>query len=192
MADQTPTTGASADAIELILADHRGVEQLFHQLNAATTPQTRLEIGDRIICELSIHAAAEEQILYPAARRILGEGELVDHAIDEHDELKRVLADLDGAAPDDDRFTAGFREAERLVTDHVAEEERDLLPRLKNEGDPHQLQKLGQALELAKKAAPTHPHPHAPSTPPGNLVLGPLMGIVDKVRDAAESALTKR
>jgi hypothetical protein len=32
--------------------------------------------------------------------------------------------------------------------------------------------------------APTHPHPHAPSTPPGNVVAGAAASIVDKARDA--------
>jgi hypothetical protein len=40
---------------------------------------------------------------------------------------------------------------------------------------------------MAEKAAPTHPHPQAPSKPPFNLVLGPIATIVDRVKDAARS-----
>lgn len=187
-----PTTGASPDAIELVTSDHRGVEQLFRQLEAATTDDTRLVIGQRIIEELSVHAAIEEQVLYPGTRRILGEDDLVAHAIDEHDRLKQVLADLDGLDPSDDRFLGGFQLARQLVEEHVGEEESDLLPKLRDRGDPEDLQKMGAAMQVAKRIAPTHPHPHAPSTPPGNLVLGPVVALVDRVRDAARAAFAHK
>ena len=44
---------------------------------------------------------------------------------------------------------------------------------------------LGKRYVKAKEAAPTHPHPHAPDSPPGNVVLGPVAALVDRVRDAA-------
>jgi hypothetical protein len=44
---------------------------------------------------------------------------------------------------------------------------------------------------MAKKVAPTHPHPHAPNSPPGNLAVGPVLALVDRVRDAAQSALDR-
>lgn len=185
------TTGARVDAIELIRSDHREVEQLFSQLEAATNDETKLELGQRIIEELSVHAVVEEMILYPGTRRAAGEGPLVDHAIEEHDRLKRVLADLDGKKPTDERFTAGFTLAKQLVEEHVAEEEGELLPKLRNAVDAEELHRMGAAMEKAKKLAPTRPHPHAPSTPPGNIVLGPVVGLVDRLRDAARDAFAK-
>jgi hemerythrin superfamily protein len=67
------------DAIEVIEADHRAVEPLFRQLTSSTS--------------------AEEQLLYPRARHLLHNDKPVDHAIDEHSQLKRVLDDLDGKSP---------------------------------------------------------------------------------------------
>jgi hemerythrin superfamily protein len=175
------------DAIDVIEADHRAVEQLFRQLTSSTSAEERQRIGEQIICDLSIHAAVEEQLLYPRARHLLHNDKLVDHAIDEHSQLKRVLDDLDGQSPDDAGFVSGFAEAQRRVEEHVGEEERDLLPRLRGAATSSELRKLGEHIQTAKKAAPTHPHPHAPSKPPFNMVLGPIAGLVDKVRDAARS-----
>jgi len=177
--------GDVQDAVDLITSDHRMVATLFEQLKAATTAQERQELGEQIICDLSIHAAVEEQLLYPRARKLLGDDSLVDHAIEEHGQLKQVLDRLDGKGPDDDGFMSGFTEAERLVQEHVSEEETQLLPRLRAAVSADELQKLGKAILAAKKAAPTHPHPHAPAKPPFNMVLGPIMAMVDKVRDAA-------
>src|SRR3954451_10263399 len=176
--------GEVQDAVDLIISDHRMVATLFEQLKTATTAQQRQELGEQIICDLSIHAAVEEQLLYPRARKLLNDDGLVDHAIDEHSELKQVLDRLDGKGPDDDGFMSGFTEAERLVQEHVSEEETQLLPRLRAAASADELQKLGKAMVTAKKAAPTHPHPHAPAKPPFNMVLGPIMAMVDKVRDA--------
>jgi len=180
-------TSAGMDAIDMIEADHRAVERLFDQLASSTSAEERQEVGEQIICDLSIHAAVEEQLLYPKARDLLHDDQIVDHSIDEHQALKRVLDGLDGKSPDDAGFTSGFAEAKRLVQSHVTEEEGTLLPRLRTAARPEELRKLGDWMQKAKKAAPTHPHPHAPTKPPFNLVLGPIAAMVDKVRDAARS-----
>jgi hemerythrin superfamily protein len=179
------------DAIDLVTSDHRTVEELFASLRAATDDAGRLDVAHDLIRELSVHAVVEEQILYPGARRVLGDDALVDHAIEEHDRLKQVLADLDGTSPDDERFLAGFQLAEQLVQAHVAEEEGTLLPHLREQLDAAELDKLGAAMAAAKKVSPTRPHPHAPSSPPGNVVVGPVVAMVDKVRDAARDALSR-
>jgi hypothetical protein len=44
--------------------------------------------------------------------------------------------------------------------------------------------RLGERYKQAKAAAPTHPHPHAPDTPPANVVSGPVTALADRVRDA--------
>ena len=46
---------------------------------------------------------------------------------------------------------------------------------------------MGERYERAKASAPTHPHPHAPNTPPGNVVLGPIAALADRIRDAARN-----
>ena len=35
-----------------------------------------------------------------------------------------------------------------------------------------------------KKFAPSRPHPSAPDEPPGDKVLGPVAGLLDRMRDA--------
>src|SRR5690242_4694563 len=104
------TTGARADAIELVTADHRVVEQLFVQLAATKVPldaALRTELARRIVQELSVHTAIEESVLYPVIRRhVDGGDDLVDRSIGEHDALRQQLARLDGLAADADDFTA--------------------------------------------------------------------------------------
>lgn len=176
-------TGASADGLELLMSDHREVEQLFSQFEAAS-PSSNIaqEIGEKIIKELSVHAVVEEQVLYPAARKAIDEGE-VDHAIDEHQEVKELLAKVDGKSIEDDDVRSTFQEIKSNVEEHVQEEENEMFPKLRDELDQEELQKLGKQMERAKQMAPTRPHPNAPNTPPGNVVAGVGASVVDRIRD---------
>jgi hemerythrin superfamily protein len=184
-------TGASADAIELLTADHREVAQLFRHLEAAE-PGSKVpkETADKIVRELSVHAVVEEMILYPAAREAVGEDE-VGHAIEEHQEIKELLARVDGKPVDDSEVQSTFLRVKLAVEEHVQEEESELFPALRRAFDQERLQQMGRAIEMAKAVAPTHPHPNAPSTPPGNIVVGLASAVIDRVRDVARDAMRR-
>jgi len=70
------------------------------------------------------------------------------------------------------------------VRHHVEEEETELFPKLRASITTAELQEMGGALASAKKLAPTHPHPNAPDTPPGNVAAGAAAAVIDKARDA--------
>jgi hypothetical protein len=73
----------------------------------------------------------------------------------------------------------------------VEEEESELFPELRKSMKRKELEELAQALEKAKQAAPTHPHPRAPDTPPGNLVAGVAAGAVDRAQDTGKTTVRK-
>ena len=148
------STGAKADAIEVVTADHRAVEQLFTLLQATTVPQDsdlRLDLGRRIVHDLTVHTTIEEQVLYPAVRRFVDGGDdLADRAVAEHQTVKDLLGKLDSAVPDDAGFLPAFRELEEHVSRHVHEEETELLPSLRDSVRGEVLYELGDALLRAK------------------------------------------
>ena len=96
-------TGARQDALELLASDHREVEQLFSMMEAARKTGAKDEqrhIAERVVHELSVHAVAEEEILYPLMRKVLDDGDArVEDALSEHQEAKELLASIDGADP---------------------------------------------------------------------------------------------
>ena len=69
------------------------------------------------------------------------------------------------------------------VRHHVKEEESELFPELRAAVGEEELRAMGGQLAAAKKMAPTHPHPNAPATPPGNIVAGAAAAVVDRARD---------
>ena len=174
------------DAITLLRNDHKTVEALFKRFEKAgdSAYVEKREIVDRIIEELSIHAAIEEQIFYPAARsQVPATEDLTLESLEEHHIVKWVLSELTGLDPRAERFDAKVTVLIENVRHHVEEEQTDLFPKVRDGLSRKMLVDLGDALAEAKKTAPTHPHPRAPDSPPANGVVGTIAGVVDRVTD---------
>src|SRR3954469_348756 len=176
--------GGSVDATRLLEQDHQNVEQLFVQFEQATgETEAKGEIVEQIIRELSIHAAIEEEVFYPAVREAVGDEGMVDHAIDEHQEVKTLLNDLDKMSPSDPGYHQKVEAVISDVREHVQEEEGEMFPRFRETISEQQLTEIGSKLEQAKGRAPTRPHPKAPSEPPGNKVVGAPTAMIDRAKD---------
>jgi len=177
-------TTTEPDAIQLLTADHAEVEAMFTQIESAPLGDARSRMVGDVIRGLSVHAAIEEQVLYPVMRKELPDGEtLVGEALREHQQVKKTLSAIEKA----DSVIQRDPLLVQLISDvrhHVAEEETELFPKLQASIRRSELQELGTKLAAAKKMAPTHPHPHAPNTPPANVVAGAAAAVMDKARDA--------
>jgi hemerythrin superfamily protein len=174
------------DAISMLKDDHKTVEQLFKRFEKAgdRAHVEKREIVDRIIGELSVHAAIEEQLFYPVVRATVpGTEDIALESLEEHHIVKWVLSELETMTPEDERFDAKVAVLIANVRHHVEEEESDLFPRVRDEVGRNALSDLGDAMTAARKVAPTHPHPRSPDTPPGNLVVGTAAGVADRLRD---------
>jgi hemerythrin superfamily protein len=176
------------DATKVLEQDHREVEKLFDQFEQATgDTDQKGEIAEKIIKELSIHAAIEEEVFYPEVKAALPDGdELVEHSLEEHQEVKELLADIDKMSPGDPGFHQKVEKVISDVKEHVEEEEGEMFPKLRQAISANQLLEIGTKLEDAKKRAPTRPHPMAPSTPPANKAAGAAAAAVDRARDKLE------
>jgi hemerythrin superfamily protein len=180
------------DVVTVLINDHRAVERVFTELEQGDgSPRHRRELADHVIAELVRHSVAEEQYLYPAARASLGDGdEIADHEIAEHAEAERTMKELDGLEPTDPRFDQLLGKLMREIRHHIEDEESDLFPRLRQACSETELGDLGEKIMRAKEVAPTRPHPSAPDTPPMNKILGPGVGLVDRMRDALSGRTT--
>jgi hemerythrin superfamily protein len=170
--------------VKLIKQDHRTVKALFRKFENASRRSEKQKIGQEIIEELSVHAAIEEQLLYPALRardKRLEQAAL--NALEEHHAVKMVLLELDKMKVDDERYDAKMHVVQESVEMHIEEEESELLPRLDNLFETEELQAMADAIVAMKKMAPNHPHPAAPDTPPGNMLASMLAKLSDTSKD---------
>lgn len=172
------------DAIKLLTRQHDEVEKLFRRYEQAPT-QGRGLFG-RIERAIVPHAIIEEMHLYPLVReRVPGGERLAEHAIHEHAEVEDTLERIGGLIADHAPFEISLKRVIDMVRQHVREEEEPsgLFDRLRETLTQRELDELGRTLERSWKTAPTRAHPAAPDRPPGNMVLGVPMGMVDRLRD---------
>jgi len=180
------------DAITLLKNDHAEVEKLFKSYEALgeRAYKSKEKLADRIITALSVHAAIEEQVFYPAIRaEVDGTKDDVLESIEEHHIVKWVLQEIKDTDPRDERFDAKVTVLIENVRHHVKEEEKDLFPRVRKAIGRSRLNEIGEALEASRKLAPTDPHPRAPSTPPGNLVAAPIAKVMDTAKGRAKNLI---
>lgn len=182
------TTGASADAIELLTSQHAEVEQLWSQLQAAHEAGAggQAELAQHIVSLLSQHDALETQLLYPELHEHGGEAgrRMSEHGLEEHQQVRDLLEAVDGADIADEAVFTLLSRAMGMVIDHVAEEEEQMFPVLRRACGQERLSELGEEMARAKKLAPTHPHPSTPNSKLGATIAGAVSGVVDRARDA--------
>jgi hemerythrin-like domain-containing protein len=182
------------DAIAALKADHADVEKLFKRFEGLgpRAKKSKADVADKVIAALSQHAAIEEQVLYPAVRdQLPGDDPLVLEALEEHHVVKWVLSELENMTPDDERFDAKFTVMAESVRHHVKEEEGELFPKLRKGFTKRELDELGERLAMAKKTAPTKPHPRLPDEPPGNVLAAAATLPLDMARSAGEKAVER-
>jgi len=174
------------DAITLLKNDHKTVEKLlkrFEKTGAHAYVEKR-NIVDRLIEELSVHAAIEEQLFYPVCRATVPTTEdIALESLEEHHIVKWTLQELADLDASDERFRAKVTVLTELIRHHVKEEENDFFPKVRDELSRNALTLLGDAMVEAKKTAPTRPHPKAPDSAPANIVVGAVSGVVDRLND---------
>lgn len=176
--------------IQLLLEDHQQAKHLLERFDAVPASQK-----DEAFCELTYtlvrHEVAEEEVVYPAVRRYVDGGDdLADMRIAEQAQAEQLLADMEKAGVQSAEFATLLSTLRADVLAHAETEEQSVFPELSANVHEDELRTLGKRYETAKKVAPTHPHPHAPDTPPGNLVMGPVAAVVDRVRDAVRGVRT--
>jgi hemerythrin superfamily protein len=122
------------DAIAMLMADHKKVKKLFSdfdKLKDDGSDEDKSAIVKRICNELKIHTELEEQIFYPAVRNAIEDSDMMDEALVEHAGAKDLIAQLEGANPDDDLYDAKVTVLGEQINHHVREEEGEMFPKAK-------------------------------------------------------------
>ena len=111
------------DAIALLKADHRKVEELFERFENARGEGSKQKIALDICLELTVHAQIEEEIFYPACEGKIEE-DLLKEAYVEHDGAKVLIAEIEAGAPSDEFYDAKVKVLSEQIEHHVEEEEK--------------------------------------------------------------------
>lgn len=145
------TAGEGTNAIDLLKKDHEEVEQLFDQFEDAKeddNDEMRAALASSICSALTVHAQIEEELFYPAMRKVAELSDLIDEAAVEHQSLKDLIAQVEGMRPGDDLFDAKVKVLSEYVKHHVKEEEGEIFPEAKD--SDIDLDALGRKLAARK------------------------------------------
>lgn len=111
------------DAIAMLKADHRKVEELFDKFENATGKDRKQQIAEKICTELKIHAMLEEEIFYPALKGKI-EDDVLNEAYVEHDGAKVLINDIMSGGADEEFYDAKVTVLSEEIEHHVEEEEK--------------------------------------------------------------------
>jgi hemerythrin superfamily protein len=163
---------------------------LFESLDGAPSGSGAVASGlettvNNLIIAESQHEAIEEEFFWPAVRKALDDGDaLADKAIDQEQAGKKLLQRLEDGKPGDPDYHDALQEFIKAGREHIAYEQDVVWPQVEAAISREELEKLGEKLEVAKKIAPTRPHPDTPPHPAVLKTVGMGAAAVDHVRDA--------
>ncbi|MFA4894318.1 hemerythrin domain-containing protein [Brevundimonas sp.] len=110
------------DAIAMLKADHRKVEDIFAAFEKATSKAKKQALAEQACLELKVHTVIEEEVFYPACRGKIEE-DLLNEAYVEHDGAKLMINDIEAGGPEEDFYDAKVKVLSEMIEHHVKEEE---------------------------------------------------------------------
>ena len=137
------------NATQMIRQDHKKVEGLFKKFQQTKGAQAKRRLAENAMAELEVHAALEEEIFYPAVKKEVDDGSMVQEAIEEHQTVKQLISELKGMDEADEEFESQFSQLVENVQHHVEEEENEMLPKV--EESDLDLNSLGRQMSQRKQ-----------------------------------------
>ncbi|MEH2147013.1 hemerythrin domain-containing protein [Nostoc sp.] len=134
------------DAIRL---DHGKVNTLFTELLQSNNPQKIQEYFGQIYKDLTVHAEAEEEVVYPRVRPFYGQDN-TQELFDEQVEMKRVLDQIKAISPSSSEFKDRIRQLMEAVGDHIRQEESTMFAAIRNNLSTEQSEQLSTEFKAAK------------------------------------------
>jgi Hemerythrin HHE cation binding domain len=142
---------ASQDAIALLKADHRQVEEWFDQFESTRSDDRKKKLAGQICQALEVHTQIEAEIFYPAFLEATEEEDIHHEAEVEHDSAKKLIAEIEGSGPDDEYYDAKVKVLSEMIKHHVNEEEKRGGMFAKARESDMDLKALGEQLAARKK-----------------------------------------
>jgi hemerythrin superfamily protein len=117
-------TSKPLDAVALLKADHRQVEEWFEQFDSARSAAKKKQLATNICTALKVHTEIEEEIFYPAFLKATKDEDMHHEAVVEHDGAKKLIAEIESMGPEDDYYDAKVTVLSEMIKHHVKEEEQ--------------------------------------------------------------------
>jgi hemerythrin-like domain-containing protein len=143
------------DALSLLRGDHDAIKPLLERIKETTdrAEKGRSELFSRIKADLTIHELIEEEIFYPALKEHPRAKEIVLEGYEEHDVVSRLMGELDGMEPTDERFGPKAKVMAENIEHHIQEEEGEMFAKARQVFDRGELEALGERMARRRETA---------------------------------------
>jgi hemerythrin superfamily protein len=139
-----------SDAIALLKADHRQVEEWFEEFESTRSDSRKKTLAANVCKALKVHTAIEHEIFYPAFLEATEEEDIHHEAEVEHDGAKKLIAEIEASGPQDDYYDAKVTVLSEMIKHHVREEEKRDGMFAKARASDMDLKALGEQLAARK------------------------------------------
>jgi len=141
-------TRRQPDAIAVLREDHARVIEMFGRFGAMRGNERKEKLTEQICDELEVHTQIEEEIFYPAVREAIGETDLIDEALVEHQSAKELISQIRAMRADEALYDARVTVLGEYVKHHVKEEQGEIFPKARRAG--LDLVELGERMRTRK------------------------------------------
>ncbi|MEN3337477.1 MAG: hypothetical protein V7647_1153 [Acidobacteriota bacterium] len=150
--DNMPWSSDAMDAIELLEADHRRMEDLLAQGEETTERgvKVRTELLRTLTRELNAHELIEEKVLYPALQSHPQAKDIVLEGYQEHHVADLIVQELHGLARSDEQWGPKFKVLKENIEHHIKEEEGEMFRTARGIFSREELQQLGAVMAKMK------------------------------------------
>ena len=151
--------GAALDATELLAQDHARLRLLLEELAEAAQAgayQRKKALFRAFKAALQIHATLEEEVFYPAVMKLRSAWarDAVREALEEHQAVDSILAELDQMEPEDGQYDAKVQGLRTSVEHHIGQEEQAMFAQARNHLTDDRLQALGRQMLSLRERLP--------------------------------------
>jgi hemerythrin superfamily protein len=133
---------------DIIRMDHAKTNTLFTEIGGSNDPQKIQEYFGQLYKDLSAHAEAEEQVVYPAVRSFYND---TQELYDEQAEMKQMLQQMQSLSPSNmDDFKSRVKRLMDVVGDHIRQEESTMFTAIGNNMSHEQEKQMATQFKEAK------------------------------------------
>ncbi|MBC7906821.1 MAG: hemerythrin domain-containing protein [Rhodospirillaceae bacterium] len=145
------------NVLDVLKDDHATVERLFSNIMATSSrDKSRREQLFHSLKEAVIkHSHAEEKIFYAPLRDKQPAHDMIEHGLDEHHSVEKLLQKMDNIPADSDDWIDTLENIHMKIKDHVEEEEGEIFPKAQQLlGDSELDQMTDRFLQTKEKEGP--------------------------------------
>lgn len=141
---------------DILKSEHRQVADLLQQAMRDGSKETFFKIK----AKTDPHLMGEEKLFYPLLQQKEDLRELVNHAYEEHNEIKSISSELESMDAGSSNWASKIKELNESVSHHVEEEENKVFPAAQKALGQEKSQQIAQQyLDFSKTFKQQHPMP---------------------------------